>query len=158
MRLLLQRSPDPVPYRGAYFRIHEGEGAPARGGIVLPPASAHEDDDNALALLLGLAIALGDPPAGGSPIRQYWLDSEGRLTGRTGSELASGHVAAAERVAERLRTEWTRFLTNALARLRGEPRGDEHFRYPAGEWDRDRAAVLVTRWPPLSGERLPPLE
>ena len=53
MRLLIQRSPDPVPYRGAYFRISADAEQPTRGSVVLAPAAEWGDDAPALALLLG---------------------------------------------------------------------------------------------------------
>lgn len=157
MRLLIQRSTEPVPYRGAYFRLAATEGESARGAVVLPPLLDGGDEAEALARLLGLALALGDPP-GGPPIRQYWLQADGSIRGKANSELGARQAAEAERLARRVRSEWDRFLANALARLRGEPRGDAHFRYPAEDWDVERPAVQVTAWPPLEGERLPTLE
>jgi hypothetical protein len=158
MYLLFQRSPDPVPYRGAYFRISPEGGDPARGSIGLPPETPTESGEKELALLLGLVLALGDAPAGGAPIRQFWLNEELGFEGKMGSNLAPHHAREAHRLAERIRAEWPRFLGSAIARLRGESRGDSHFRYPDGAWDRDHPAVLVTAWPPLPGEPLPPLE
>lgn len=154
MRLLIQRSPEPVPYRGAYFRISATGEEPARGSIVLPPGG---DDPEGLALLLGLVVTLGDAPAGGTPIRQFWLGDDLRLEGKMGSEVASRHAEAAEWVAARIHSEWERFLGSAFARLRGEARGDAHFAFPGGAWDPERPGVRVTSWPPLPGAALPPL-
>lgn len=157
MRLLIQRSPEPVPYRGAYFRIAGSEGGPARGSLVLAPSSPRAADEEVLARLLGLALALGDP-AGGPPIRQFWLQEDLHFAGKRDSDLAPAHAARAERLARRVQEEWSRFLGSALARLRGEPRGDAHFRFPEDGWSAERPAVLVTAWPPLPGEALPELE
>lgn len=158
MYLLLQRSPDPVPYRGAYFRIAPSDGRLARGSIILPRAAVRSEDAEGLALLIGLAIALGDPPGGGTPIRQHWLREDLRLEGKMGSEISPRHAAEAARVAARVGTDWERFLGSAFARLRGERRGDAHFRFPGGTWDAERPATFVAAWPPLPGEVLPTLE
>ncbi len=158
MLLLLQRSPDPVPYRGAYFRIAGSGGDPARGSVVLPPAEVRGEDAPALALLLGLVIVLGDPRAGGAPIRQHWLSDELRLEGKLGSEISPRHADEADRLARRIVEEWSRFLRAAFARLAGEPRGDAHFRFPAEGWSAERPATRIVAWPPLGDESLPPLE
>lgn len=157
MQLTLQRSPDETPYLGAFFRIAGEAGEPARGGIVLAPSAGDRERDLAvLSRMLGLAIALGGAE-GGAPIRQYWLAPDGRLQGKLGSEIAPYHAGEAERLGERLRAEWDRFLGKALSRLEGEPRGDAHFRFPAGGWDPDAPSVRIVAWPPLPGEALPPL-
>jgi hypothetical protein len=158
MRLVLQRSPDPVPYRGAFFRIAPAGGEPARASVVLAPPEARGDDREALALLLGLVVALGEGRPGGAPISQHWLSDDLRLEGKLGSELAPRHDAEARRVAARIGAEWERFLANAFARLAGEARGDAHFRFPPQGWSADEPAVVVIAWPPLDGEALPPLE
>lgn len=156
---MLQRSPDSMPYRGTFFRIGGEGGEPTRGSIVLAPAEGDgAGDREVLARMLGLAIALGEGAGGGAPIRQYWLSPEGRLHGKLDSEVAPHHAAEAERLGGRLLAEWGRFLDSGLARLRGEPRGDAHFRFPDGGWDPDAPAVRITRWPPLPGEALPTLE
>lgn len=157
MRLLIQRAFEPVPYRGAHFRISPGGGEPARSAIVLQPAPEHDDRD-VLALLFGLAVSLRDPPGGGAPIRQYWLSTDGVLEGKIGAELPPARAATAGRLAERILREWERFLSNALLRLAGEERGSAHFAFPEAGWDPERAAVRVLTWPPLPGEVLPELE
>lgn len=157
MRLHIQRASEPLPYRGAYFRIAPEGGEPARSAIVLP-AVREDDDQGALALLLGLALSLGDPPGGGAPIRQYWLSATGALEGKLGTELPAARAASAERLAGRIQGEWRRFLSNALLRLAGEERGSAHFAFPEGGWDAERATVRVLTWPPLPGEALPELE
>ncbi len=157
MRLLIQRSPDPVPYLGAYFRIARSEGEPSRGSLLLAPSSSSVPDEEVLARLLGLAFVLGDP-TGGPPIRQFWLEEGLRFAGKMDSDLAPAHAKRAEALARRLGEAWDRFLDNALARLEGEPRGDAHFRFPGGDWSAERPAVLVTAWPPLGGVALPELE
>jgi hypothetical protein len=158
MRLVIQRSPDPVPYRGAYFRITGAEGEPGRAGLVLAPAQEGEQDRDTLARLLGLALALGDAGEGGAPIRQIWLDEESAFQGKMGSGISPRHAAEAERLAQRVQREWGRFLDNALYRLRGEARGDAHFRFPDEGWSAEQPATRVIRWPPLPGEQLPELE
>lgn len=157
MRLLIQRASEPIPYRGAHFRIAPRAGEPARSAVVLPAAPGVDDRD-VLALLLGLVLSLGDPPGGGAPIRQYWLSATGALEGKLGTELPAGRVATAERLGGRIRDEWDRFLSNALLRLAGEERGSAHFVFPEGGWDAERATVRVLTWPPLPGEALPELE
>lgn len=157
MRLLLQRSIEPVPYLGAFFRIAGTEADPARASLVLSPDPGEPGDEEVLARLLGLALALGDP-VGGPPIRQFWLEEDLRFAGRMESPLAPATAGRAEALARRVREEWRRFLGNALARLRGETRGDAHFRFPGGAWSPERPAVLVTAWPPLPGEALPELD
>lgn len=157
MRLHIQRASEPLPYLGAYFRIAPEGGKPARSAIVLPPARDGDERD-VLALLLGLAISLGDPPGGGAPIRQYWLSATGALEGKLGTELPTARAASAERLAGRIRDEWERFVSNALLRLGGEERGSAHFALPEGGWDAERATVRVLTWPPLPGEALPDLE
>lgn len=156
MRFLIQRSPEPVPYRGAYFRIAGAPGEPARVSVVLAPPAEGVDDSEVLTRLLGLTLALGDPE-GGPPIRQFWLEEDFRVAGRMDSELAPAHASRAEELAHLVRTEWDRFLGSALARLRGEPRGDAHFRFPDPGWSPERPAVEVTAWPPLPGVPLPEL-
>ena len=158
MRLVIQRSPDPVPYRGAYFRISPPEEAPARASVVLGPAGDADADREALALLLGLAIALGEGRPGGAPISQHWLTDALAFEGKMGSELAPRHDEEARRVAVRVGAEWERFLGSALARLAGEARGDAHFRFAPEGWSPDAPAAIVAAWPPLEGEVLPPLE
>lgn len=158
MRVQIQRAPDPVPYRGAYVRLGPEAGEPARCALVLPAAGADgEGDREALQRLLGLLLALGDAQEGGAPIRQHWLGEDGEIEGKRETPLAPRQAAEARRLADRVRREWPRFVDNALARLRGEPRGDAHFRDPEGGWSAERAAVEVTAWPPLPGEELPPL-
>jgi hypothetical protein len=158
MVLMIQRSPDPVPYRGAYFRISAADSSPTRGSVVLPPQEVFGDDTEGLSLLLGLAIVLGEPRMGTAPIRQHWLSADLRLEGKMGAEIAAPQAEAASEIATRIRVDWHRFLANALARLSGEERGSAHFRFPADGWDVDRPAILVTAWPPLAGQPLPPLE
>ena len=158
MVLLIQRSPDPVPYRGAYFRISGVDAHPTRGSVVLPPQEAFGDDTEGLSLLLGLAIALGEAGTGTVPIRQHWLSADLRLEGKMGTEIAARQAEEANRLATRIRADWDRFLANGLARLRGEERGSAHFRFPGDGWAADRPGVLVTAWPPLPGESLPFLE
>ena len=159
MRLLIQRSLDPVPYRGAYFRISADAEHPTRGSVVLAPPAEWGDDASALALLLGLALALGKPAgAGGAPIRQYWLSPDLQLEGKMGSEASPRIAAEVHRLGARVEKEWDRFLGNVFARLRGHTRGDQHLAYADAGWDADQPAVRVTAWPPLTGETLPPLQ
>ncbi|HEU0055376.1 MAG TPA: hypothetical protein VFQ39_19445 [Longimicrobium sp.] len=158
MRLVIQRSPDPVPYRGAYFRIAPEGGNPSRASVVLAPPGDRGDDANALAHLLALAVVLGDAPAGGAPISQHWLEEDGKIEGKLGSPLSPRHTERARTLAARIAGEWDRFLAAAFARLRGEARGDAHFRFPDGGWSAEQPSVLVTAWPPLEGETLPTLE
>ena len=159
MLLLLQRPVDAVPFRGAYFRIAPQAGQPARGSVVLADREKAGGDVTPLAMLLGLVITLGDPPAGGAPIRQHWLSEEMQLEGKMGTEISPRHAGEARRLAERIEAEWDRFLASALARLRGEERGDAHLRFfPQEGWDPEHPAARVVAWPPLPGESLPPLE
>jgi hypothetical protein len=158
MRLSLHRSPDPVPYRGAYFRIAPEGGRPARATVVLAPSGTRGDDAEALALLLGLALALGDVQHGGAPISQHWLADDGAFEGKLGSALSPRHAERAKSLAARISAEWRRFMAGAFARLRGEERGDAHFRWPDAGWDAESPTVLVTAWPPLEGEAFPALE
>lgn len=157
MYLIVQQSPDPVPYRGAYFRLASRDGLPSRGSVVLAPPEPTGDDLEALARLLGLAVALGEPGAGGTAIRQHWLTPELRLQGKLDSEISPRHAAEAERISARIETEWARFLGNCFARLRGESRGDSHLEYPGGVWNADQPTVRITAWPPLGGVVLPEL-
>ncbi len=159
MLLLLQRSAEAVAYRGAFFRISGGGAEPARASIVLPPDTPDADDAPSLALLLGLAIVLGEPAEGaGAPIRQHWLSTEMQLQGKMGSEISPRHAAEAQRLAERIASEWARFLSNALARLAGAESGDAHFRFPPEGRGPAGPAVRVVAWPPLQGESLPSLD
>ena len=154
MRFTVQRAPEEAPYAAAYFRIRGTGAMPARGSVVLSPGAGAAE----LARMLGLVVALGEGSGGSAPIRQLWLQADGRIEGKMGSDLAARHAAEAERLAGRIRGEWATFLDKALARLRGEEVGGAHFRFPEPDWDPERPAVLVRRWPPLDGESLPVLE
>lgn len=149
MKVVIQRSTEPVPYRGAFFRV---AGEEARAGLTLAPGAGGDT----LALLLALTLVFGN--AGGPAIRQYWVGEDGEVEGKMATELAPRHAGEVRRVAERVRAEWDRFIASALARLDGEERGSAHFAWPPGGWSADRPAVAVTRWPPLEGEVLPVVE
>lgn len=154
MRFSVQRTREEAPYAAAYFRI-QGQGAePSRGSVVLSPGAGPAE----LARMLGLVLALGEGSGGSAPIRQLWLQADGRIQGKMGSDLSARHADEAERLTERVRGEWAVFVDKALARLRGEEVGGAHFRFPEPSWDPEQPAVLVTRWPPLEGESLPVLE
>lgn len=155
MRLTLQRLVEPVPYLGALVRVGGVAGEPGRCGALVA-AGEEGDEARVLALLLGLLLVLGEPPQG-MPLRQHWVQAGLRVVGRMDSELAPRQAAAARRMGARVEAEWPRFVRNGLARLRGEARGDAHFRFSEGGWTEERPRVLVTAWPPLQGVPLPVL-